>query len=548
METPNEMVSQVHQHQLGAAVPDGDYAGLVKHVMDTFQKNIDLHGAALFRTNEGGIQSSPLNDMYLNAFTDPEQRQEHNCRRCRHWLNAYGDLVFISNEGKPVSAFFDAEGCDDRAYRPVLAGLQRHVESSVIVSAFVHTESALGVDESGGFNHFHVVLPTPLHIATANAVVGDKNADYDVLKASINDYTRDVVALGAALIGSPAAYTNTDRFAQRAEFFLKVVDGAAAIKHERHRDNYIRREASISPAGWARPRTTVIAVMLDALKEGDTSEVALNKFNKEIDPIRFRRTQEEAVRKGQITAAERIVKDLGLEESFAHRAARLEDLPALVWRPEASKAAEEKVGGLFDALKANLETPASKIQEVRGGKMTYSVFVERVLPKAKSMQVYLPNARVNIRNFITQTNPVGKPIHCWDNDTNRNPVSSYLYQHGSTPTEFGLLHNTFHEVTGISLLPHQHLEDFKAKDSRAAVFIIKDANDKTNPVVALFPANLRSELRPVDNVIEALGRNMKLDACELGTAAGLCVEGQNGLVVKVFDGVINTILEIDRYE
>ena len=83
---------------------DHDYSGLLAAVRSSFEDAIKC--GALFTTDAGG-----LNDLYLDAL--PSERQVHNCHACRHFIERFGGLVTIADDGRLAAAMWLPEEMPD---------------------------------------------------------------------------------------------------------------------------------------------------------------------------------------------------------------------------------------------------------------------------------------------------------------------------------------------------------------------------------------------------------------------------------------------------
>ncbi len=541
-----------------AAAQSARFGQFLTEVRTHFDKQMKEHGPYLYRTYNGSFRKSPFNSTYLNSFETPELRQHHNCSCCRDWMRQMADAVFIRRDGSTVSAFWDPAAISDPIYHPTVAAMKKLAESAPVATAFGHDATDVGFEESGGFNHFFSHLPKEVVFESWNLGkrVGELNKDYTGLKSSLEDYTLDQAKVAVSLLSSADAYKSEQNFADRAKFFYDAHVQVAAVKHNLHRDNLIRRLGTTAPAGWARPRSNILAVVLDALKEGKPAQVALKMFNAQLDPTRYRRTEEEAVKKGQIQAAEKLIERLGLASALARRPAKLIDVPSWLWQPKVEAEAEEtdtKPGAVFQKLlDKSKQREVNKTEVVHGtidgGRITFKRLLETVLPRAVSMQIWVqPNARLPFRQFLTQVDPEAKHLWKWETDEKRQPLSAYMYQHGA-PAQMFNLEAGWHDVVGLVASPSEMAGCAYGGD-RGVTFVIAGACDQHNTVVPFFPQDLRSDLQDIRNVIESHGHNSELVDAKEGEVAGLTMtEGHEfPLRVVVTDGVLKTSYIVDRF-
>lgn len=533
----------------------GDYEKFLQDVRQHFADGLAKYGNKLFRTHVGALATSGFNNLYLQGIAThgPDEEQHYNCRCCRRFMEHFGDLAFVDQEtGKAVSAFWNADAVDE-FFKPAVAAMQAKVERSAVQAVFVPNQRELGIALAGNFNHFAVVVPEFMVWKREDMEAHEKEAlfstDFDVLHQSLIDYPVDVVRKAHALLHTPAAFRG-EKAEGPINFFLEVAEKAAALKGTDRR-NYIWSKVAYAPSGFAKPRNTVISCVLDGIKEGVDVNALLKTFNQLMDPMKYQRTEAEAVKKGQIEAAERLVEKLGLESAFVRRAARLEDLPIKVWEPSATDAdPAEKQGGIFGVLKESTDkTTQLDGTVIKGGSITWAKFKETVLSSAKAMQVYIPNRRVAMINYITAADPEAKHLYRWESDEAPCPFTLYRYNNDVDPRTFNLSLDTWVDVTAIAPLPWEmgtSGESFGLP--KGVCFMLKGAYDQNEPFTPHFPENLRTELHPIGNVIEAFGHKTKLVEPELGSAAGIGVNEHGGnLIVKVNNGMLSTQYVIDRW-
>lgn len=549
-----------------------DFSAFLKDVQKTFLKNVERYGNAIYHTYNGSLKKSPYNQIYLDGFESPVFRQEHSCACCRHWLQKYADLVFIDSEGKTISAFWNPDDITIPEYVGPVWRMKEKAETSLVTSAWVGGQDTIGIEEAGGFNHFYFDIPRfftgrvgKVSESGTGKAMNELAADYHCLKRALEEYSMPVLELAAAVTNAPGVFENPAALGKRSQFLLEVAQKANSIKHFFHRQNYILLRATTAPAGWARPTNNILGEFLDHLRiavenaqDGEVNiQQAIQSVNKLLDPLRYRRTQEEAVRKGQIDRAEKIMKELGFNEPLSFTMAKLSDIPVKIWEPRLDKEKEDvstETFSMFDTLRKNVEEKERPTitTSAAAGEMTFVRFMEVVLPRTLSMKVLTAAGRMNIRYYFKMVNENTPGIWAHDTvDEDRLPIASFLYAEGSLPEEISLPRHAWVDV--VAIIPHQS----QMKPGRVYnpmelyTLVLKDAVAVTLPNVPLFPSELRRELREVDNVIEALGKGLPLSECGEGAVIGLdIVKGLKApaIYVEVFDGVVRTKYKIDRYE
>ena len=106
----------------------------------------------LFRTDATG-----LFDTFLQYIPDT-YKQEYTCRACQHFVDRFGGLVFIKEDGTTESAIWNVDNIPGMFQEPI-AQMKEIVESANVQDVFVSDYVNLGTFDTNGFHHFSVNLP-----------------------------------------------------------------------------------------------------------------------------------------------------------------------------------------------------------------------------------------------------------------------------------------------------------------------------------------------------------------------------------------------------
>lgn len=90
----------VHQRATAPRYAD-DFDDVTRAAQRSLGRNLKLHGA-LFRVDAGD-----LFEVYLQSFEDPTERQYHNCNCCRNFINRFGSLVVLGEDGEMTPAVWE---------------------------------------------------------------------------------------------------------------------------------------------------------------------------------------------------------------------------------------------------------------------------------------------------------------------------------------------------------------------------------------------------------------------------------------------------------
>ena len=232
---------------------------------DAVQESFSIHcGEPMFVTNVD------LFDVYLNSF--PEQfRQHYNCHQCRRFLNWFGSLVCVGENGKliPVMWDFNATGM----FGDVLKNIRESLHRAKIVDTFQgHGAKDFGVAVTGEWSHLAVASNSPIN--------GDSRLqDYITVKRAISEFYSEVIDRALVLLRSDSLYRG-EKVLGQAEW-LRTLYGM--------NDNSIWRAVATAPAGFCHPRASMIGTLLEDLTAGDPVDDAARKFAAKMHPLQYQR-------------------------------------------------------------------------------------------------------------------------------------------------------------------------------------------------------------------------------------------------------------------
>lgn len=137
---------------------DHDFDALAKVVSNRFA----MLGGPLFHTDAG----QGLYKLFLDCLP-ASQRQGHTCNACRHFIERFGDLVVINQDGSIASAFWDVNA--PAPYNDAIEAMAREVERSRVIGVFLSSERVLGTPLTGEWHHFGVTQKKPFVAVIENA-------------------------------------------------------------------------------------------------------------------------------------------------------------------------------------------------------------------------------------------------------------------------------------------------------------------------------------------------------------------------------------------
>ena len=305
------------------SVRDSDgYDSLLNFIELTFSHNLgEAESEPLFTTDASG-----LFDLFLNHLP-PAAMQHYNCNACRHFVDRFGGLVRITEEGRTVPAMW-AHDAPPFFHRAVEA-LRRRVSAANVTGVFIPEGKRLGTPTTGYWHHMAVTLPRSRwhtdKLRTAHEAAAAKNEDRRLLCEALDKYHSSTVKRAINLLRS-GTLGRVAGVADRAEWFLKVMNMDDPAPYQ-FRANLRWRAAAMAPAGFCHISSSVLGTLLDDCAEGLDPDTIRRRFDEKMNPLKYQRPQA-APTVGNIAQAEKIVQKLGIANSLKRRFARLEERPS----------------------------------------------------------------------------------------------------------------------------------------------------------------------------------------------------------------------------
>lgn len=518
---------------------DADYDAFLGRVNARFLANCADGAKPLFTTD-----AEDLWGAYLGAFADPKERQYHNCHACRQFVERFGALATIGDNGMVAPAIWNEDDAPD-AYRPALAAMSKAVRRAKVTGVFLSSYAVWGTPETGVWHHL-AVKPAPGMVfkratQTAGQAMAEKREDFKTVMHALNEFTQPHLETALTLLRTDALY-RSEKVLGQAEW-LHGLHVARAAARGAGKANSVWRAIATAPAGFCHPRSSMIGTLLEDIAAGKDFGDVSRAFASKMRPLAYQRPQA-APTAGAIAAAEKVMQQLGAAGALARRFARVDEVQAL-WRP-APKKDEAPAGGVFGHLKPNgAEAPNMSIPAQT---MTWDKFQRTVLPSAERIEFLAPS-RGSYTALVTAVNADAPPILQWDRDDARNPVSWYFWHGGSLAAQFGLSGGRFYDVAAVALKPSMW-NGWNEHQGAGVMFIIADARETRVAGAALFPEILKAEFRGIRSVLEAYSRGASIAGMREPHAAGVMLEkGQPwNAEVRVWSAGRSLDYRLDRWD
>lgn len=518
---------------------DAAYENLINRIQQRFIKNVNFYGP-LFTTNNDCIWG-----LYLSSFSERD-RQYHNCNACRSFIEKYGALAVINDDGAIIPAMWRSDEVDGYEKNAIRA-MESSFENSKITGVFLAKENVWGVPVTGIWKHFSVVPPTSiLYRGTINTPVqamAEKKEDFKNVIRAIQEFKIEVIEQALSFLKMDMLYRG-EKVIGPIQWLNDLIKGVSC-KTGKQRTNLIWKAVSTAPAAFCHPRSSMAGTLLEDLASGIDFNTASRRFKDKMHPLLYQRPQA-APSAGNIKHAEEIVEKLGIKDSLRRRFARLEEIKT-IWKPSTHEQ-KQNMGGIFSHLKTK-DGACIPDTEISATIITWEKFSNNILPECESIQ-YRVRPRDNFVALLTSAVDGAPPILQWDSEENRNPFSWYIYHNGSEARQWGIKIGSLVDVTAISNLPNEWQAGFD-HHHKGIIFILSGAVDSKDSGLALFPETLKTELHEIRSTIEAFSKAGQLEGKESASASGVMIgNGSNFNAVfrcKFKNGVILNF-QIDRMD
>lgn len=387
-----------------------DFKKAVSVQLDTLMKH------ALFTSR---ASKSDLWDTYLGSFpqgSDPifRERTVHDCQCCKQFVRSAGNILAISENG--LESIWDINIGGD--YQVVADAMSALVKEKDIDNIFLHDSKHVGTDKShsndGGdittWEHFHHVLDDKFVAARHSiaTIKGKAHTNQKVLLRSLDEITQDSIDVVAELVDQNSLY--------RGEEHKGTLNMLSTLKSNYdkvgNRKDHFAWIESLKLGGVSAIRNTVIGTLLVDISNGVDLEDAVRMFESKVAPQNYKRPTA-LITKSMVDKANKAVQELGIEDALHRRFATKEDISIndILFADRAVREA----AGVFDVLKDEVNVKKPKLDKVE--KVTISDFLENIVPKATSIELYLENKHTNnLVNLIAPVHESAKNILRWDNN------------------------------------------------------------------------------------------------------------------------------------
>ncbi|MDF1699853.1 MAG: hypothetical protein P1V36_01655 [Planctomycetota bacterium] len=392
-----------------------DFSADINEYFDTFR------GQKLFKTD-----AADLFDTYLDSFKDKEERQHHNCNTCRSFIQRYGGLVVIAEDGTTTPVMWPKRTVKD--YDRATKALRAAVSKAKVVCEFLSSERDLGREEFGGWTHFSVRNPKVFRdpLKSAGQAMAAKRQEFATINKVLVDYSDALLDKADELLASGQFYR-----ADRAKTHLQWVrdlKAQTARRRGKKKAALVWRAVANAPAGFTSVRAGALGSLLSDIKAGYNFAAIKRRWAAVMNPETYQRTQN-APGAQQVRQAEILFEELGLAPALGRRFATVSDIPksVVLWEPRPVKtigrAKTPGSRGLFGHLTATGSDAAASDVTASATKMTWAKFQRTVLRGVDKLEVLVPRDDRRFMALVTADDEDAPPLLQWDDEDDRNPVS-----------------------------------------------------------------------------------------------------------------------------
>lgn len=378
----------------------------------------------LFRAN---VSKDALWDAYQKAFPPGtnekfRERPQHECACCKQFIGQIGNVVAFVNGVK--TCIWDINIPAEPVYQEVAAALSKLVLEADVADVFYHIKPAKGaatagtdsnIEDVGGimrtWEHFfaHVkdthLLPEDA-IGTALNLQRNKKA---VLLKGMREITNDSIDTVLDLI----AQNSLHRGKEREDELLAYRE----LKNEFNKLNQDQEE------GWAWVASRKVHDALAALGKSSMGDLLVDLSNEEDLEAAVRKYEfkvgegyqrtDSVVTAAMKKRAETDVEAMGLTSALRRRHANLADITVRNVLHANRSTKSKLAGSAFDAIPTKVKQPSlDRVEDV-----TIEQFLEHILPRAETVEVFMKNEHVaQLMSLTTAVDPTAKSLFKWDNN------------------------------------------------------------------------------------------------------------------------------------
>ena len=346
----------------------------------------------LFEVN---VDKDKLWDTYLDSFAPGtnnifRERREHDCSCCKQFVRTIGAAVVVKNN--KMESIWDVD----------MSGTDKNFE---MINGKSHR-----------WDHFYMELPMKF-VFDSYRSVGEIQGEYrdirNVFKRSLDEITIDSVETVLELINSNTLYRGTEWKVPLVEF--KKYKTEYDKLPEEEKDLYVWEKSLKAGAVIGKIRNHSIGTLLVNVSEGMDLDTAVKKYEQIVAPSNYKRSKPIYTQR-MLDDAKKTLMELGYMDSLKRRFANLDDITVnniLFSNKDAAKRISGR-GDIFTEMSKSVAVNPKKFSRVE--EVTAQDFVEKVLPTAKEVEVFVENKHEkNFVSLIAPENSNANTMFKWNN-------------------------------------------------------------------------------------------------------------------------------------
>lgn len=369
----------------------------------------------LFTTDVTGLWELYLGNLPVEA------KQHYTCHACRHFIERFGGLVTIDENGSMESAIWDVASTP-KFFVPAVSAMKEAVLNSRVNGVFVPDARVLGTPKTGDWTHIHIRLPQDMVnrsvIRTAHQVAAAKREDFNVLSRVSSQHTTENVDQAIELLKFGTVYRG-DRYIPAAKWFRNVLETRAALPTSRARENYLWLAALEAPNGFIPSNSSNLGQTLGDIADGlPLVEVGL-RLTDRLNPNTFMRAQSaptaNAIREHERVFQKLVEAGVVSEDSLKRRYAQIEEVPLSIWAPNEKVTPKKQPTGVFGNITPKDKKPSTaREMNLPSTVMTWEKFQRTLLPTADKIEALMDNPN-RFMAMVTAAVEGSPNILQWDN-------------------------------------------------------------------------------------------------------------------------------------
>ena len=497
--------------------------------------------------------SNSLFDFYLSHLPE-RQRSAETCTACRNFVEAYGSLCTVRDDGSLQPLVWSLAVEDDgiaSVYKEPLAAIAKLFTGSTTVAKEFRISTQQGRSlgklhtKNPVWSHFHITLKD-YPLTTRTDVLATDTA-YEMLTRILADNTIETINQAHHLLHTKLPYATSHKPAinwlQDVAVKLRDLSGDESTLEARKRNLTTRLASSAWIGCLSSLRQGVIGALLEDIAAALEYETIKAHWEARANSANYLRpVADPSV--GNIQVAEKAMTAMGItDEDLKRYYMTTNQIPegAVLWKDAKEwNKPDHTPGEIFGGLKAKIEakktassTRAPMDDNADPTPISFRKFAKTVLPQVKSMELEMGDTETMA--FFTSGKKGSTSPFVWASESNTASWYYWLNPHNVTRAN---IHSGWNEVLGIVAFPHmwEHISakeglDFveatshnsldhsgrvgakwpHARQGVRYLVCLKNAKEQSHMGWALFPEFLKGTLHGVRKSVEALSNSKYIE-------------------------------------